>query len=122
IVWDRGTWKPLGDAKKGLAKGHLEFELDGEKLAGRWHLIRMARRPREKRDNWLLVKGDDAHAREAGDPDILEERPDSVKTGRGIAEVEKEEPGWSSKTGRIVKAKAAEPKIKGAKKEAMPDF
>ncbi|MCO5148290.1 MAG: DNA ligase D [Aquamicrobium sp.] len=122
IVWDRGTWKPLGDAKKGLAKGHLEFELDGEKLDGRWHLIRMARRPREKRDNWLLVKGDDAHAREAGDPDILEERPDSVKTGRGIAEVEKEEPGWSSKTGRIVKAKAAEPKIKGAKKVAMPDF
>ncbi len=121
IVWDRGTWKPLGDAKKGLAKGHLEFELDGEKLDGRWHLIRMARRPREKRDNWLLVKGDDAHAREAGDPDILEERPDSVKTGRGIAEVEKEEPGWSSKTGRIVKATAAE-KIKGAKKAAMPDF
>ncbi|MCO5156764.1 MAG: DNA ligase D [Aquamicrobium sp.] len=122
IVWDRGTWKPLGDAKKGLAKGHLEFELDGEKLDGRWHLIRMARRPREKRDNWLLVKGDDAHARGAGDPDILEERPDSVKTGRGIAEVEKEEPGWSSKTGRIVKAKATEPKIKGAKKAAMPDF
>lgn len=51
IVWDRGTWTPLGDAKKGLAKGHLEFELDGEKLSGRWHLVRMAKRPREKRDN-----------------------------------------------------------------------
>ena len=32
IVWDRGTWKPIGDAKKGYAKGHLDFELDGEKL------------------------------------------------------------------------------------------
>jgi len=122
IVWDRGTWKPLGNAKKGLAKGHLEFELDGEKLTGRWHLIRMARKAREKRDNWLLVKGDDAFAREADAPDILEERPDSVKTGRGIAEVAGEEPGWSSKTGRIIKAKAAAPKIKGAKKAAMPDF
>ena len=27
IVWDNGTWRPLGDAHKGLKKGHLEFEL-----------------------------------------------------------------------------------------------
>jgi bifunctional non-homologous end joining protein LigD len=119
IVWDRGTWKPLGDAKKGMAKGHLEFELHGEKLAGRWHLIRMAKKPRDKRDNWLLIKGEDEFAREEGDPDILEERPDSVKTGRKIADVEDEAPGWSSKTGRIDKN---ELKIRGAKKAAMPDF
>lgn len=125
IVWDRGTWKPVGDAGKGLAKGHLEFELDGEKLAGRWHLIRMARKPRDRRDNWLLIKGDDAYARTAGDPDILEERPESVKTGRQVADVAGEDPGWSSRTGRIdraAKADAPEPKIKGTKKEAMPDF
>src|SRR3954449_13330423 len=59
IVWDRGRWKPIGDAHKGYAKGHLEFELSGEKLRGRWHLVRMAGKPREKRDNWLLVKGED---------------------------------------------------------------
>src|SRR6202000_1640483 len=41
IVWDRGTWKPIGDAKKAYAKGHLEFELEGDKLHGRWHLVRM---------------------------------------------------------------------------------
>jgi bifunctional non-homologous end joining protein LigD len=35
IVWDRGTWAPEGDVEKGLEKGHLEFELRGEKLAGR---------------------------------------------------------------------------------------
>jgi bifunctional non-homologous end joining protein LigD len=121
IVWDRGTWKPLGDAKKGLAKGHLEFELAGEKLAGRWHLIRMARRPREKRDNWLLIKGEDEYARGEDDPDILEERPESVKTGRLVADVAGEAPGWSSKTGRIAK-EPPETKIKGAKKAAMPDF
>ncbi|HRP77933.1 MAG TPA: DNA ligase D [Aquamicrobium sp.] len=121
IVWDRGTWKPLGDAKKGLAKGHLEFELAGEKLAGRWHLIRMARRPREKRDNWLLIKGEDEYARGEDDPDILEERPESVKTGRLVADVAGEAPGWSSKTGRIAK-EPPETKIRGAKKAAMPDF
>ena len=32
IVWDRGVWKPIGDARKGYRKGHLEFELEGEKL------------------------------------------------------------------------------------------
>ena len=139
ILWDRGTWTPIHDAHKGYAKGHLEFELEGEKLSGRWHLVRMQGKPREKRENWLLIKGDDEAARSQGDPDILEERPESVKTGRVIAEVADEEPGWSSKTGRIRKnarkngakpAKEQSPppdvpeasKIKGAKKAALPDF
>ena len=137
IVWDRGTWKPVGDADAGYRKGHMEFELDGEKLHGRWHLIRMHGRPREKRENWLLIKGDDEYARTPDAPDILEERPESVKTGRVIADVEDEAPGWSSKTGRIPKkrakaaasangkadAPAVDPSaIKGAKKAKMPDF
>ena len=41
IVWDRGRWTPVGDPHKGLAKGHLEFTLDGARLKGRWHLVRM---------------------------------------------------------------------------------
>lgn len=84
ILWDRGTWKPLQDAKKGYAKGHLEFELDGEKLGGRWHLVRMPKRSGEKRENWLLIKAEDEFARPASAPDILVERPESVKTGRTI--------------------------------------
>src|SRR5690606_19290270 len=101
VLWDRGRWSPIGDAKKGLKKGHLEFEIAGEKLGGRWHLVRMAKKPREKRTNWLLIKGDDDFARGEKDPDILEERPESVKTGRVVEEIEGEAPGWSSKTGRI---------------------
>ena len=103
IIWDRGTWSPIGDAHKGLAKGHLEFELHGEKLKGRWHLVRMRKNAREKHDNWLLIKGEDEFARTEGAPDILEEQPDSAATGRPIDEVAHEEPGWSSKTGRIEK-------------------
>ena len=101
ILWDRGTWSPIGDAYRGYRKGHLDFELQGEKLGGRWHLVRMAGKPREKRENWLLIKGDDQAARSEGDPDILDERPESVATGREIQDVAGEEPGWSSKTGRI---------------------
>lgn len=101
ILWDRGTWTPIGDAHRGYDKGHLEFELDGEKLKGRWHLVRMHGRPREKHENWLLIKGEDAEARTPDAPDILVERPASVKTGRDVDDVADEAPGWSSKTGRI---------------------
>src|SRR5205807_4442512 len=114
IVWDNGTWSPLGDPHKGLKKGHLEFELHGQKLNGRWHLVRMHGRPREKRENWLLIKGDDEFARAPRDPDILEERPESVKTGRLIENVAGEEPGWSSKTGRITKKSKAGQRAKPA--------
>ena len=104
LLWDRGTWKPIGDPDKGLKKGHLEFELDGEKLHGRWHLVRMPSRRGEKRENWLLIKGEDEFARSPNEPDLLEERPESVKTGRKIEEIAGEEPGWSSKTGKIEKS------------------
>ena len=104
IVWDRGTWSPIGDPHRGVKKGHLEFELRGEKLEGRWHLVKLRAKPREKRENWLLIKGDDEFARPAEGPDILEERPESVKTGRSIDDVAGEPPGWSSKTGRIRQA------------------
>lgn len=87
IVWDRGTWTPAFDPQKGYAKGHLEFELHGQKLTGRWHLIRMRGKAREKRENWLLIKGEDSSARAASDADVLEERPESAKTGRSMEEV-----------------------------------
>ncbi len=107
IVWDNGTWAPLGDAHKGLKKGHLEFELHGQKLNGRWHLVRMHGKPGEKRENWLLIKGDDEFARSADEADILEERPELINTGRTIDQLEGEAPGWSSKTGKIETPDAA---------------
>jgi bifunctional non-homologous end joining protein LigD len=108
ILWDRGHWTPVGDAKKGYAKGHLEFELEGEKLSGRWHLVRMHKKPGEKHENWLLIKADDEAARPATAADILEERPASVATGRDVADVAGEAPGWSSKTGKIAGPVASE--------------
>src|SRR5690606_29232770 len=56
IVWDRGTWEPIGDVHKGYAKGHLDFRLNGEKLSGEWHLVRMGAKRGEKKENWLLIK------------------------------------------------------------------
>src|SRR6201997_2683595 len=45
IVWDRGSWSPVGDPQRGLTKGHLEFVLAGTRLKGRWHLVRLRPRP-----------------------------------------------------------------------------
>lgn len=85
LVWDEGRWVPDGDPAKGMKKGHIDFELEGHKLNGRWHLVRLRPRPGEKRDNWLLIKSDDAAARPG--EDILEEEPKSVKSGLTIEEV-----------------------------------
>jgi bifunctional non-homologous end joining protein LigD len=87
LIWDRGRWLPDGDPRAGLRKGHLDFTLDGEKLHGRWHLVRMRRRPGEKKDAWLLIKSQDEQARASDDPDILEEMPLSVVSGRSIPEI-----------------------------------
>src|SRR4029077_13281831 len=89
MIWDRGHWQPENDPHKGLAKGHLAFTLEGEKLHGGWHLVRMRRRPGEKHDNWLLIKQDDEAGRSSGDKDILEEKPLSVASGRSMEQIAK---------------------------------
>ncbi|MBS0535311.1 MAG: DNA ligase D [Proteobacteria bacterium] len=87
MVWDRGTWSPEGDPHFGLKKGHLAFDLDGGKLHGHWHLVRLHKRPGERRNNWLLIKSDDEAARTLKDKDILEEADFSIKTGRSMDEI-----------------------------------
>lgn len=85
IVWDQGTWTPDFDPDWGMQKGHIEFELHGHKLSGKWHLVRLKPRKGEKRDNWLLIKSEDAAARPG--EDILAEAPESVKSGLTVEEV-----------------------------------
>src|SRR6516162_145431 len=87
MIWDRGRWFPEGDPYKGYAKGHLVFDLDGEKLHGRWHLVRMRSRDGDRHENWLLIKGKDEEARGRDEKDILEEKSRSVTTGRSIEEI-----------------------------------
>lgn len=85
IVWDEGTWAPEHDPAAGMKKGHIDFELHGQKLIGKWHLVRLKPRPGEKKDNWLLIKSHDAAARPG--EDILEERPESVKSGLTVEDI-----------------------------------
>jgi bifunctional non-homologous end joining protein LigD len=102
MIWDRGTWTPETDPDRGYKKGHLKFRLDGKKLKGVWHLVRMARKPREKQERWLLFKSDDEAARSPSEPDIVEEMPLSAATGRSMDEVARDQDRiWSSSEGEI---------------------
>jgi bifunctional non-homologous end joining protein LigD len=73
VLWDRGTWVPVGDPREGYRRGHLKFRLEGAKLRGGWDLIQMqGRGPGPGDKNWLLVKERDEDARAE---DRTEERP-----------------------------------------------
>src|SRR5215813_9454216 len=61
-IWDRGTWTPDGDPRRGYREGHLKFALHGEKLHGRWSLVRMKGHG-EPKEPWLLIKERDDEAR-----------------------------------------------------------
>jgi bifunctional non-homologous end joining protein LigD len=87
IVWDRGSWTPVGDPHEGLQKGHLRFALAGEKLHGGWSLLRIKPRGGEKRTSWLLIKSRDEDARDGADAEVTESAPASVLTGRPIEEL-----------------------------------
>jgi bifunctional non-homologous end joining protein LigD len=85
LLWDRGTWSPHGDAHEGLRRGRLSFDLFGEKLRGKWLLIRMKGRDEDRKPTWLLFKEKDEESSARGD--VLRDRPESVKTGRVIEDV-----------------------------------
>jgi len=83
IVWDRGEWAPVGDPRAGYRQGRLKFDLHGEKLHGRWNLVRIRNRADERQEPWLLIKENDEDARPATEYDIVEAFPDSVLAGAG---------------------------------------
>jgi DNA ligase D len=87
MIWDQGTWSPDEDPHLGLAKGHLTFHIDGTRMHGKWHLVRM--HAKEKRENWLLIKSDDEYAMQ-GKPNLefLDTENTSAVSGRTLDEIE----------------------------------
>src|SRR5450631_3029303 len=81
MLWDEGTWAPVGEPDEGLAKGDFKFILDGERLKGKWVLVRIKnnRDKRSKADNWLLIKERDEFA-EAERKPIIERALTSVRS------------------------------------------
>lgn len=94
MVWERGSYRNLRSGKDenplsmsaSLDDGLIEVWLEGEKLNGGYALkrIRDGRKPQ-----WLLIKMDDEGADARRNPVSTE--PDSVKSGRTITQIAREE-------------------------------
>jgi bifunctional non-homologous end joining protein LigD len=91
MVWDKGTWEPVTDPDEGLEEGHLKFTLHGERMKGRWVLVRMKPKDGEKRENWLLIKEKDEFA--SGDEDLTGNYDTSIETDRTLADIAEGEDG-----------------------------
>jgi bifunctional non-homologous end joining protein LigD len=91
IIWDTGKVRWLYDPADGMAKGELKFILDGERLRGEFHMVKIKPREGERSDPWLLFKSKDRHA---GEVDPTERNITSIVSGRTIEDVR-------SKGGRV---------------------
>jgi len=86
MLWDTGTWEPIaGKSAKDLENGHLHFVLHGTRMQGEWLLIRLKPRGKEKAENWLLRKINDAYA--GATDELVETGLTSVTTGRTMQEI-----------------------------------
>ena len=84
IVWDRGTWEPIGGeahARETYKAGKLKFTLHGEKLHGNWMLVRSHMQGTGDKEQWLLIKERDQAARSESEFDVLARLPGSVLDG-----------------------------------------
>lgn len=102
MLWDTGTWQPeagFEDVDAALERGELKFRLEGVKLKGSWVLVRTRMRGRrgdgDDGRSWLLIKHRDAWA---GEVDVTEAAPDSVRSFGGFAEILADEQAdvWAS--------------------------
>lgn len=77
MLWDEGFWEPLGNPIKDFQNGSIKFILHGNRLKGRWTLVKY------KEDNWLLIKEKDNVFLYSD----IKEYTTSIKTGRTMEEI-----------------------------------
>ena len=76
-------WTPIGDPELSYRYGKLKFELRGQKLIGKWVLVRMKGNG-GKKESCLLRKKNDALAKPADEFSVVDALPYGVneKSGR----------------------------------------
>ncbi|BCA56046.1 DNA ligase D [Nitrospira sp. KM1] len=131
MLWDKGTWQPVGDPSASYRAGKLKFVLDGERLKGGWMLARMKARKTEHGDPWLLIKETDGYSSRSEDSD--DEGSESVVSGRTMEEIASQRNAvWSSHRKKELRAPSPLKRIgsaasrqlfasaPGARKTALP--
>jgi bifunctional non-homologous end joining protein LigD len=116
ILWDRGTYRPAGAAPVAaqLAAGQLEFELEGEKLRGRWVLVRTRGAPEGR--SWLLMKKRDEFA---GGPEPTLARPESVMSRRTLEELGRDAPPLADAVGGLARRRLPPARLRPAELPLM---
>jgi bifunctional non-homologous end joining protein LigD len=120
-LFDEGVWSSPYDVEFQLAKGHLQFELFGDKLKGLWHLVRSTRK--ERQPGWFLIKAKDRYASKLEADDLLGDvahatAADEARSGAGKARKKglvapvaakraKRRVDWAARAAKLPKAKAA---------------
>jgi bifunctional non-homologous end joining protein LigD len=113
MLWDQGRWTPEEDALKALAKGEMKFRLEGQRLKGRWMLVR-TKRP-AKQPQWLLIKERDGEAAAGVHAETF---GTSVTTGRTMDEIAAGAPAQAKP--QDIAAPLSAGSIKGARAAPMP--
>jgi bifunctional non-homologous end joining protein LigD len=122
IVWDWGHFEPEAetpDPAAALRAGEIKFVMHGERLRGRFVIVRTDRRGSRQdadREQWLLIHKRDAHASDGWDAEDL---PASVQSGRTNDEVRD---GVPPRFQVAPPAPATEPDLSAAADAPMPDF
>ncbi|MBU4631757.1 DNA ligase D [Pseudomonas chlororaphis] len=111
IVWDHGVWQPHDDPEASYRAGKLKFTLIGEKLGGDWTLVRTHMRGSGDKEQWLLIKEQDAQARPNDEYDVVQALPRSVLSGATVGD---------NKSARPQATKKAEKKSPGKKAAVLP--
>src|SRR5271165_5976298 len=115
-TWDLGNWEPAnGDPEAALAKGELKFLLHGSRLNGGFVLVRLKPRPKDRAENWLLIKEHGAEEAPGADAGELEKttEPPAPKAKRSQAkrtsmEAKRQDPGRPPVEGAVQAALPAE--------------
>ncbi len=108
-TWDRGTWEPLDDPEAGMRKGELKFVLHGNRLNGRFTLVRLKSRPgqRSRQDNWLLIKGHDEAERAGADATAIEQAaPPPKRTAKTAGKRREDPPAEGAARGKLPQRQA----------------
>jgi bifunctional non-homologous end joining protein LigD len=132
MVWDQGTWEPIGDGHKGYAEGKLKFVLHGQHLKGGWTLVRMRGRSQEGgRDNWLLIKERDQFALPGNGDSLVEQVDKSALSRKTMEQLERSGGQWISSRPANTRDAAARSKkraaagrapTRGARRGALENF
>jgi bifunctional non-homologous end joining protein LigD len=128
MLWDRGIWIPADpDPAEAYRRGSLKFALEGEKLHGKWALVRMGGKAAgERHENWLLIKEHDEYAVPSSGDALVKEHPLSVASGRSLDAIASDRDWvWRSNRGDgepQPKTVVALEKLPGAQPGPIPDI